>query len=428
MARFQRGHIFESYSGTGDDKRVVAFNVRYYVTELVDGKPVRKQKSERLCANDASHKLECNKRGKCKPDPQREKKPAWCRPIQALADAVMDRINKISGTPDPDAPEDDLKIADFWEATYLPHLKSDVKPSTLNGYEKIWKGVLSAEFNEKTLKQYQTKTGTQFLTDLAMGKITGRKCGTRTIANVKSLARAMFGHAAALGLIENNPWHDAKSLKKTESRGRLAYTLDEAEAIVNALADHAPCQLVFALAAFLGLRPGEIEGLKFSDAVDGWLHVRRASWRGIVGTTKTQESVASVPLIEPVRTMFESWRVKCGNAADGWLFPSNRCDENGELKPMILHGLVKRVIIPALNKEKITWRGLYCGRHACATLLTQLTGDATAAQYVLRHKNLATTTAVYVEATQAPAIAGMKLMETKLAERKALAADNGNRQ
>jgi integrase len=419
MARFQRGHISEAFG---------AFHVRYYVTELVDGKPVRKQKSERLCANDARHKLECNKRGKCSPDPAKEKKPAWCRPVQRLADEVMDRVNKLSGTSDPDAPKDDLKIADFWEQTYLPHLEAEVKASTLNGYKKIWKSVLSKEFGEKTLKQYQTKMGTQFLTDLAMGKVTGRTCGTRTVAHVKSLARAMFGHAAALGLIESNPWHDAKSLSKTKSGQTHAYTLEEAETIVNALVDHPPCQLVFALAAFLGMRPSEIEGLKFSDAVDDWLHVRRSSWRGIVGTTKTEESVASVPLIEPVRTMLESWRAQCHNPADGYMFPSNRRDENGELKPMILHGLVKRVIIPALKAKKLTWRGLYSGRRACATLLTQLTGDAVAAQYVLRHKNLATTTAFYVKPTRDAAAEGMRLFEAKLAERKALTAGNGGGQ
>ncbi|MGB6383661.1 MAG: site-specific integrase, partial [Terriglobales bacterium] len=374
MARFQRGHIFEAFG---------AFHVRYYVTELVDGKPVRKQKSERLCANDARHKLECNKRGKCSPDAVKEKKPAWCRPVQRLADEVMDRVNKLSGTPDPDASEDDLKIVDFWKQTYLPHLEAEVKASTLNGYTKIWKGVLSKEFGEKTLKEYQTKMGTIFLTDLAMGKVTGRKCGTRTVAHVKSLARAMFAHSAAIGLIENNPWHDAKSLSKTKSGKTHAYTLEEAETIVNALVDDPASQLLFSLACFMGLRPGEIEALKWSDVSDGWLHVRRASWRGIVGTTKTEESVASLPLIEPIASMVSVWRAKSGNPIDGYMFPSNRRDENGELKPMIIHGLVKRDIIPVLEKKGVAWHGLYSGRRGCATLLTQLTGDAVAAQYVL---------------------------------------------
>ncbi|MGC2364055.1 MAG: hypothetical protein WA555_03490 [Candidatus Sulfotelmatobacter sp.] len=30
-----------------------------------------------------------------------------------------------------------------------------------------------------------------------------------------------------------------------------------------------------------------------------WIHIRRAEWRSFVGTTKTEESVASVRLIEP---------------------------------------------------------------------------------------------------------------------------------
>jgi hypothetical protein len=40
MGRIQAGYIYES-SG--------AFFVRYYVTEIVDGKPQRVQRSRRLC-------------------------------------------------------------------------------------------------------------------------------------------------------------------------------------------------------------------------------------------------------------------------------------------------------------------------------------------------------------------------------------------
>ena len=40
MARYQQGYIFEAFK---------AFHVRYYVTEIVDGKPKRVQRSQRLC-------------------------------------------------------------------------------------------------------------------------------------------------------------------------------------------------------------------------------------------------------------------------------------------------------------------------------------------------------------------------------------------
>ena len=341
MARVQKGHVFEAFG---------AFHVRYYINGMVDGKPVRKQKSERLGPNDARHKLECTKRGRCGGN---------CRPVQLLAAKVMERVNALSGT----LPDTDVLISDFWAETYLPHLKAKLKASTLNGYEKLWSGHLSMAFAGLTLKRYKTGMGTRFLGDLAK-----RGLGTRSIAHVKSLARAMFGYATALELIDSNPWHDAKNLEKAKSNGGThAYSLEQAEDIVTALADHPPCQLVFCLAAFMGLRPGEIEGLKFSDVSEGWLHVRRSSWRGIIGTTKTEESVASVPLIEPVASMFTTWRTQCGEPSDGWLFPSNRCNEAGEQKPMILHGLVKRVIIPVLKEKNIEWQGLYSGRRACAT-------------------------------------------------------------
>jgi hypothetical protein len=49
-----------------------------------------------------------------------------------------------------------------------------------------------------------------------------------------------------------------------------------------------------------------------------------------------------------------------------------------------------------------------------------LTGNAVASQYVLRHKNLSTTTAFYVKPVQTAAVTGMRLFEERLANRKAL--------
>jgi integrase len=48
-------------------------------------------------------------------------------------------------------------------------------------------------------------------------------------------------------------------------KGTAHYTLEEAENIISALVDHVDAQLVMALSFFLGLRPGEIAGLKWED-------------------------------------------------------------------------------------------------------------------------------------------------------------------
>jgi translation elongation factor EF-Ts len=58
------------------------------------------------------------------------------------------------------------------------------------------------------------------------------------------------------------------------------------------------------------------------------------------------------------------------------------------------------------------------GCHLVAAALVQLTGNAVAAQYVLRHKNL--TTAFYVKPIQTAAVEGMRLVEVMLKQRKAL--------
>jgi integrase len=386
MGRYQRGHIFEQHG---------AFHVRYYTTEIADGQPKRVQRSERLCSKDNKHHS------------------TKCKPVQQLAAGVMERVNARSGN----APDADLKIADFWEQTYLPHIERNTKASTLHGYRKLWAGFLAVEFANFKLQDYQTHHATRFLTALAE-----RGLGIRTIAHIRSLASGMFRHALRLNRISTNPWRDAGSLsavKKPEATH--AYTLEQAEAISNALIDHPPAQLVFCLAAFMGLRPGEISALQWEDIDTDWMHIRRSAWRGIVGTTKTDESVASVPLIEPIKSMLEAWKIQSGGGE--WLFPSNRGD-----KPCNISQYAQRVIAPVLKAKNLKWHGLYAGRRGAATLLVQLTGNALAAQYALRHKNLMTTTGFYVKPVRSAALEGLKLVEDLLKQRKeqrALAVGSG---
>jgi len=391
MARYQSGHVFEAHG---------AFHVRYYVTEIVDGQPKRVQRSKWLCKKDNKHHSKT------------------CKAVKQLAATEMEKVNGESGV----TQQADISVTDFWDTVYLPHVEKTTKPSTLSGYKAIWRQNLAAVFAGFNLRDYHTHHATRYLTGLA-----DKGLGAKTIAHIRSLASGMFKHALRLNYITVNPWRDAGSLTPIKKgKATHAYTLEEAEAISNALIDNPPAQVVFCLAAFLGLRPGEISALKWDDIEwnDGvsWIHIRRAAWRSFVGTTKTEESVASVPLIEPVKSMLLSWKKL---TAGEWVFP------NRSNSPMQMEGFQKRVIAPVLAKSKalkkkgIKWHGLYAGRRAAATLLVQLTGNAVAAQFVLRHKNLATTTGFYVKPVQTAAVEGMRLVEETLTSRKALAETNG---
>jgi hypothetical protein len=156
MGRYQNGHIFEQHH---------AFHVRYYVTEIVDGKPTRLQRSERLCTKDNKHHS------------------TTCKPVKQLAADVMERVNSIQGT----TPESDITIPDFWKTVYLPHIEKNTKASTIHGYKQIWKHNLSTAFAGINLRDYQTHHATQYLTRLAE-----RGLGVRTIAHIRSLASSVM--------------------------------------------------------------------------------------------------------------------------------------------------------------------------------------------------------------------------------------------
>jgi integrase len=384
-ARHQQGHLYAVKSSNG---KPASFHVRYRVVEMVDGQPVRVQRSTKLAdRDDRFTSLSC----------------------KALLIAKDDFMATVNGTT---ARQEDLLITEFWDTTYLVHIQREMKPSTLNGYLKIYSKYLSPAFKGLRFSEVTCSTVTKMLT----GFVRKHNLSTQSLAHIRSLMSGMFRHAKQLGLIAMNPVHDATSLTKTKaSKETHAYSLDEVFAILNALSDNPQEQMIFALAAFSGLRPGELSALKWSDISDDSIQIARAAWRGIVGTTKTTASVASVPLANVIRQQFvEPWRKLCPASIEGWCFPTRVGEPHDMTK------LAKRVIVPVLEAKGIAWHGLYSGRRSTATLLTQLTGNVIGAQSVLRHKSPNTTEEFYAKLLRESGTQAMQLVESVVTKRLAL--------
>ena len=395
--RHQRGHV---YLASG------AFYVRYSVIEIIDGKPKRVQRSARLCAKDGN-----------------KYRSVTDRNVKMLRDAFMLRVNEqnLSGRVNSNS----TTVADFWEKQYVPFIKENRRASTVHGYEKVWKQHLKNHFAQMTLTEYRTHIGSKLLTSLAGAP---SRLGRATLAHIRSLASAVFSHALNLGMIESNPWHDVKVLGKVKSpTGNAHYTLEQATRMISALAGHPNAQAVLSLACFLGLRPGEIAGLRWEDidTQGNWIHLRRAVVRGIVGELKTRIKAAQdqtcscgmplsqcqrLPLIEPVAIGLDLWRKSSGNPSQGWVFP-NRMG-----RPMDLAVLARTVIRPILESKDITFKGLYPGRRGAATILTELTGSAIAAQQLLRHQDLNVTTKSYIQMMPDALLGSVKLLEQSITD------------
>jgi integrase len=375
MGRYQRGYIYEAFG---------AFHVRYRLEEIVDGKLVRKQRSHRLCTKDREHPSKTSKS------------------VRRLCDGFMATVN----TQVPDKPQQaDLTVVAFWDHKYWPFVQKECKPSTIHGYNQLWNQRLKDHFGTMTLREYRTHHGSVFLTGLK-GTL-----GRRTIQHIKSLCSGIFTHAVNIGEIETNPWHDARVLGKTKAPATTKhYTLAEMEDIITALVDHVEAQLIMALAFFLGLRKGEIQGLQWTDIDEDFIHIRRNITRGEVTTPKTKKSVRSLPLIQPVKGLFKLWRKKC-KADQVWVFQNERGTSHD------LDAIAYKIIVPALTKAKLEWKAFHSGRRGLGTVLRQLTGNSTAGRDVLGHEDEVVTKESYEGALPEIALMGLKMLEAKTIEK-----------
>src|SRR5262249_53201322 len=111
-----------------------------------------------------------------------------------------------------------------------------------------------------------------------------------------------------------------------------------------------PAATAFAVAAFMGLRHGEIQGLQWEDYRDGEMHVCRSIWNGHVTDPKTRKGRAPIPLVRQLAARLDLHRLRSGNPSLGPVF------RNGVGKPLNMNNLLARVILPALNRCEICHR------------------------------------------------------------------------
>jgi len=391
--RHQRGYVYEAFN---------AFHVRYYTTEIVDGKPKRLQRSHRLCTKDRN-------------TGQGSK---TAKAVQALAADHMRTINAAVAPSQADIP-----VTEFWEKTYLPYCETGwkgtgMRSSTVRGFKQVWNQHLHAHFGKITVQRYTADMAGRFLSSLKT------KQGKNTLKHIRALASAMFSEAIERNLRNDNPWHvklpqDCKESKPTEH-----YTMEEAENLITVLVDHVDAQLVIALSCFLGLGPAEIAGLQWGDVDADWIHIRRNKpAHGKVGPPKTKERMAPVPILDQVRVPLELWRGKCDNPhGDSWVIGDLPNMINRVIKPHVIGENECDRCEKTPKASTVKWKGLYAGRRgACTAVIEATGGNYAVAQALLRHKTMDTTLRVYnKQITPQSLLAGIRQFQKSL--------DNGGKQ
>jgi len=308
-------------------------------------------------------------------------------------------------------PEGTLPVAEFVESFYLPFVEENFKPSTATGYKTLWETYVAARLGKTVLRDFRTVDAANVLADIHRQ----HKLGRTTLKHVKSLLSGVFTYAKNQGAFDGvNPIRDAMIPKKAARPEEThAASPDEVLAIIDALdkAGERKASAAVGLMFFAGLRPGEARGVCWEDFDGKRLNVRQSVWHTHTTTPKTEGSAKPVPVIEPLGSILADLRVADKNPSSGPILrgPSG--------KPLDLHNLANRVVIPTLEKAKIAWHGWYALRRGVGTAVIALSKGSLAAKGLLRHSSVSTTERHYIKDVPENTLEAMKQLEALCKDR-----------
>jgi integrase len=256
-------------------------------------------------------------------------------------------------------PAEKMLISDFVENRYWKWAEEEpLAQSTITGYKKIYSAHLEAEFAGKTLAQYSTDDAETFLKGLK------KKLGRIALAHVRNCASGIFRVAK----VKPNPWREINQPKTDAPWEGHAYTETESDAILNAIT-RTDGKLLFALCAYMGLRPSEAAGLTWEKVGDEYIKIRSAVVSGIpTGKLKTDRTKRDLWIVDQVKPLLIEWRAQCGGVTAGLVFTGR----NG--RPLNSSSFAKHCIIDDVQAAGLTWYGLYAGRHGVGTRVTEHEG------------------------------------------------------
>lgn len=221
--------------------------------------------------------------------------------------------------------------------------------------------------------------------------------GTR--AKIREVFGAAFRHGMRYELYPSNPISHVRQARKRSAEPSILEP-EELTAILYQLEGVEPARTAFLIGAIMGMRRGEIFGLKWADIdpVRAILHVRRSFVDGVEGPPKTDSSRRPLPLPPQALEALMAWKTQSSYADLGdWVFAS---DSSFGKQPLWPGTLWRRNVAPAvlraeINKSKLGWHTL---RRTYASLLLATGASLRVSMELMRHSTAEMTLATYAQA------------------------------
>jgi integrase len=276
-------------------------------------------------------------------------------------------------------PQMDVTLADFWSRYFEPEILPTLKFSTRKQYGSLAAKHLLPWFGSRRLAEITRLQVQQFI-----GEKRRQGYSRRTLEHLRNLLSRVFETAISWGWLQDNLVRGVK-LPPGEPRSPVrVLTPEEIARLLAALPE--PSRMIVVLGVTSGLRIGELLGLEIHD-VDfsrGVLTVRRAVYRGNIGTPKTAYSERAVPLAASVAVLLGDY-LNSRRMASGWLFASSA------LTPLEDRNLMRRQMEPACDRLGIPRFGWHTLRHTFNTYGSNQGVAMPIMQSLMGHASLETT-------------------------------------
>jgi integrase len=238
-------------------------------------------------------------------------------------------------------------LRQFTENEYLPQRTRHWKASTASTTEQLIQAYILRDLGARPLFQITRRELQTHLDSLADAGRSGS-----IVAHVRFQLQAIFAMARGDGMITINPTEGLATPRCARSPDKTVMNLADSPRARMALAIRE--RLIFQLALYEGMRPGEIVGLQIGDIGGGAgdeIFVSRRVYAGKVDEPKTWRSRRPITLTPQTRALLHQYLVLKGDGdADAWLFPS----ETGKT-PVDYRNVWQDRIRPALSKVGLGW-------------------------------------------------------------------------
>lgn len=307
------------------------------------------------------------------------------------------------------------KFEDFAEQWFKDYAAINLKIQTVRTYNALKKRVY-AYMGHMRLDKITVRTIQKFVSILSGNGENNEKAGEpvkdgglapKTVRNYVTFISSVFDYAVKLQMIQQNPCRNV-TLPKLIAKERTIYTLEEVQAMLTFFEEESETNMkyviFFTLAAFTGLRRGELLGLEWKD-IDWDNHLisveRASSWTKELGvytdTPKTESSVRIIKIpkiiIEKLRE-YKEWQDKYKTSVGSkWiehdrLFTKINGDPMGVRSPYKFYEkFCKRTGLRFVN--------IHSFRHFNASIMILKGVDVKTVQACLGHHDATTTLKIY---------------------------------